>query len=492
MEDLPSTPPAIAAARRWTSLRGSDILGEFGELVSIANVSSDRAGVEATADRVQRMLERRGVPTRTLTTPGGAPIVSGRIEVADDVPTIGIYAHYDGQPVDERQWRTPPFTASLFAGDEELRLPASGEVIDPEWRLFGRSTADDKAPIQALVSALDALASDSIAPTVNVVLLFEGEEEIGSPNLASYLRDHDEWFAADMWLICDGPVHQSSLPQIIFGARGIAQIDITVYGPTRPLHSGHYGNWVPSPTWDLVQLLASMRAPDGSVLIDGFYDDVVEPSPSERAAIAAVPDYERGLLDELGVASAEGDGETLIERMYRPSLNIRGLSGGPVGDAAANVLPESATVSIDVRLPAHHDPHVVLGRIVRHIERQGFVVVDGEPSQVDRLANGKTASVRLDPHYGGMRVGIDTPEARAVLEAAAAASDTGEVVTMPTLGGSVPIIHFDEILGAPTIIVPMANHDNNQHDANENLRVGNLWYGVRLMAALLTMGYRPG
>jgi len=483
---------AVRAAKDHINAHGASILSEFIDLVALPNVSSDLPGIRAVAASIAGMLTKRGLLPRLIEAEGVAPIVTARIEVSPDAPTIGIYAHYDGQPVDVEQWATPPFTPTVVGDEGVIAVPASGGSVDPEWRIYGRSTSDDKAPVQALVSALDALAGRDLKPTVNVVLLFEGEEEAGSPHLADYLEANASTFAADMWLICDGPVHQSRLPQVIFGVRGIAQMDITVFGPMRGLHSGHYGNWVPNPTWELVHLLASMRGSDGVVTIDHFYDDVVPPSQSELDAIAAIPDYESGLLDEFGVPEAEGSGETLVERMYRPSLNLRGFAAGPVGEDAANVLPDSATASIDIRLPPNHDPDVMLDRVELHIESRGFSLVDGVPTREERLALGRVARVTRDPHYTGMRVPLDTEEARTVLGSARAASDTGEVVAMPTLGGSVPIAHFDRVLGAPTIILPMANHDNNQHDANENIRIANLWYGIRLMAAVLTMGDGDG
>jgi acetylornithine deacetylase/succinyl-diaminopimelate desuccinylase-like protein len=478
---------AVAAASRWIESRGAEILAEFARLVSIPNVSSDRIGVEATAARVDEMLKQRDLDVDVLEMPGAAPIVSARFTVSEDAPTIGIYAHYDGQPVDPEQWRTPPFEATILDGARIVPASAAGEPIDPEWRIHGRSTSDDRAPIQALVSAIDAMTEAAILPTVNLVTLFEGEEEAGSRHLADYLATHADRFAADLWLICDGPVHQSGAPQVIFGVRGIAQIDITVYGPTRPLHSGHYGNWIPNPAWDLVHVLASMRTPAGDVVIDGYYDDATEPSSADLDAIEALPDSDRGLLDELGVRTPEGAGEPLVARMFRPSLNLRGLDGGPTGDGAANVIPTQATASIDLRLPPGHDPQTMLDRIVRHIEGLGYTIVEAVPDSATRLERGKTASVELDPHYTGMRIPVDAAEARSVVAAATDAADGIEVVSMPTLGGSVPIVHFHDVLGIPTVVMPIANHDNNQHDANENLRIGNLWYGVRLMAALLTM-----
>ena len=478
---------AVVAAEQYIAANGSDILEEFLRFVGMPNVSADLEDLEAVANAIVGNLERRGVAAKLIERDGAAPVVTGRIDAGPEMPTIGIYAHYDGQPVDQTGWLTDPFAAIVKSGEQLVPDPLGVERIDPEWRIFARSTSDDKAPIQAFASALDALADAGIEPAVNVVLLFEGQEEAGSRDLASYLEGNAEWFAADMWLICDGPVHQSGTPQIIFGIRGIAQIDITVLGPVRGLHSGHYGNWVPNPAWSLVQLLATMRSSDGMALIDGFYDEVVPPTGAEIEAIEAIPEYEEALLAEFGINTPEGGGESLVERMYRPSLNIRGLDAGPVGERAANVLPGSATVSIDIRLPPNHDADVMLDRVVRHVERQGYVVFDRIPSIEIRRVHDRIAVVAREPHYPGMRVPIASDVGDVVLGAARAASASGDVVAMPTLGGSVPIVHFDRILGAPTVIVPMANHDNNQHDANENIRIGNLWYGIKLMSALLTL-----
>ncbi|MGI9666166.1 MAG: M20/M25/M40 family metallo-hydrolase [Acidimicrobiia bacterium] len=482
---------AVAAARAHVESRGSRILAEFAEFLSLPNVSADLEDVEDVASHIVTMLSARGVDVETIALPGAAPIVTGRIHVSDSAPTIGIYAHYDGQPVDPSAWDSDPFSPTFVGPDGPFDL-AGGDTIDPDWRIYARSTSDDKAPVQALVAALDAFEEHGISPSVNVVLLFEGQEEAGSPDLRTYLEDNAARFSADMWLICDGPVHQTGQPQIIFGVRGIAQMEITVLGPSRGLHSGHYGNWIPNPTWELVQLLASMRSREGDVQIKGFYDDVVEPTDAEIAAIRAMPSYEQDLLDELGVRTPEGRGASLVERMYRPSLNLRGFAAGRTGADAANVLPEAASVSLDIRLPPHHDPEVQLDRVERHIAAQGFHIVRTTPDLETRRQHDRIAVVTRDPHYTGMRVPIDSAQAAAVLEAARVAAPDGDVVAVPTLGGSVPVVHFADVLGTPTIITPMANHDNNQHDANENIRVGNLWYGVSLMAALMALNYQSG
>ena len=477
---------AVAAASEHCAKSGSLVVGEFLELLRLPNVSADLADVEAVAAHIVTMLSERGVEARTEQQPGVAPVVIGHRRVGDHLPTIGIYAHYDGQPVVGQDWHTLPFEPTIVATDGAIVDPAA-VPIDPDWRIYARSSSDDKAPVQALVSALDALHDASLEPTVNVVVLFEGQEEAGSPDLESYLTTYADELKADVWLICDGPFHQTGQPQVIFGVRGIAQIDITVYGPTRPLHSGHYGNWIPNPSWTLVNLLATMRDATGRITIDGFLDRVVQPTDTEHEAIAALPEYEDALLADLAVRTPEGAGASLVERMYEPSLNLRGLDGGEAGPGAANVLPTKATASLDIRLPPGHDPDEMLDLVEEHLRSQGVFVIHDEPSPALLASHDVVARVVRDPHYTGMRVPIDAPISQRVLGAATVAAEGDDVAAVPTLGGSVPIVHFAEVLGVPTIITPMANHDNNQHAANENIRIGNLFYGVRMMAAMLTI-----
>ena len=477
---------AVDAAERHCRTAGPAIISEFADLLALPNVSADLPDVERVAAHIVTMLDQRGVTARTEQIVGSAPVVIGHRTIDPDAPTIGVYAHYDGQPVTGQDWHTPPFTPTIVDSDGNT-IDRISDAIDPHWRIYARSSSDDKAPVQALVTALDAMATADVEPTVNLVCLFEGQEEAGSPDLSAYLDAHADELDADVWLICDGPFHQTGQPQVIFGVRGIAQVDITVYGPTRPLHSGHYGNWVPNPTWTLVQLLASMRDREGRITIRGFLDGVVEPTPVERKAIGDMPPYEEQLLEDLAVRTPEGGGASLVERMYEPSFNLRGLDGGEAGPGAANVLPTSATASLDIRLPPGHDPNTMLDLVEEHLRSQGVHVVHDEPTPEVLRSHDVVARVTRDPHYTGMRVPIDAPVAQAVLAAADVAALGEEVVAVPTLGGSVPIVHFADVLGVPTIITPMANHDNNQHAANENIRIANLFYGVRMMAAMLTI-----
>ena len=482
---------AIGAARRYREANGAAILAEFADLLALPNVSRNLGDVARNASHIEGMLTARGVAARVVSRDGAGPIVIGRVDVPGAGRTIGVYAHYDGQPVDQPNWVFDPFsptlcTAAVTDGGEVRALPGPDEEIDPEWRLYARSAADDKAPVIAMCAALDAMAAAGLEPTANLVFLFEGEEEIGSINLPGYLEELALELRTDAWLICDGPVHQTRRPQLVLGARGVAEIEITVYGPTTALHSGHYGNWAPNPAMLLAQLLASMKDEAGHVEIDGFYDGTAPITAEDEAAVAALPDSDDALRREFGLGSTEADGAPHALRMLIPSLNVRGMLSGGVGEEAANVVPASATASIDIRLALGNDGDEILDRVEAHIRAQGYAIVRDEPDMATRLGNHKVAKVDRKPSYPGFRTPVGSDLARALLAATTAAAGE-EAIVMPTLGGSVPLHHFEAILGAQVAITPFANHDNSQHAANENLRVANLWYGIDLMTSLMTM-----
>ncbi|MCP3975654.1 MAG: M20/M25/M40 family metallo-hydrolase [bacterium] len=486
---------AVAAAQAHRTANGAAILAEFVELLAMPNVSRHLEDVAHVADHIVTMLEARGVNARAVARNGAGPVVVGRLDVPEATETVGIYAHYDGQPVDQPDWQVEPFKPTLLSGPlgdggTEIPLPAGNDIIDPEWRLYARSTSDDKAPVLAICAALDALRDAAISPTVNLLFLFEGEEEIGSPHLPLYLEDlKDELSVADIWLICDGPVHQSRQPQVVFGVRGISEMELTVFGPKRPLHSGHYGNWARNPNMELAQLLASMKDADGNVIIDGFYDGTQEITTTDRAAVAALPDDDAALRAELGISNTEDNGTGLVLRLLMPSLNIRGFAGGGVGPEAANVIPTHATASIDIRLAPGNDPEDMMDRVEGHISAKGWHIVRDVPDNTTRANHAKVIKVDRNASYPGVRLPTDSGLADSLLNAASVAAG-GSVVAVPTFGGSVPLHHFTTILDTPIAITPFANHDNNQHAANENIRVANLWYGIDLMASLMTMDLR--
>lgn len=483
----------VEAARRHLSTSAPAILRMMAELSAIPNVSRDLDGVRRNATWIVNAFAARGVDIRVVERPGVAPLIIGTLDGTTDGPRqrLGLYLHYDGQPVEPvADWTFPPFdptltTSALEHGGTARDLPADGEAVDPEWRLYARGTGDDRAPAVALLAALDALTAGGVERTVDLVLAFEGEEEIGSPHLDDYLKDHADELGADLWIICDGPVHHTRRPQVVFGVRGFCEFELTVYGPSHDLHSGHYGNWIVNPALQLAHLLASMRTAEGEVAIPGFEDDTAPVTDVERAAVDALPRDEEELAHALAVGRTEAQGARLVERLLRPSFNVRGLQAGGVGDDARNVVPATAKASVDIRLAPGDVPSRMLDRVRDHLEAQGAHVVADEPDEDTRRAHTLVVRMVREEGYPGVRTSPDHPAAAAVVDAVRRAHDV-EPIVLPTFGGSVPMHGFATVLGAPLVIVPIANHDDNQHAPDENLRVGNLLDGVVTMAALLT------
>ncbi len=474
--------------RAYRAANEKQILEEFTGLLSLPNVATNVADIERNAAHIRAALERRGFSTRLLSAgPGTPPSVFGELTSPGARKTVVFYAHYDGQPAAQPEWRSDPFKPIVRAGGR----PEAAEVdwraaakLDPEWRVFGRSTSDDKAPIQALLSALDALKAAGRKPSVNVKVFFEGEEEAGSPHLARILEAHAALLAGDVFVLSDGPRHPSGRMQVFFGARGVTGLELTVYGPSRPLHSGHYGNWAPNPGVMLTHLLAQMRDEEGRILIPGFYDDVRPLSPAERAALAALPDVETALRRDLAIGRTEG-GERLADSIARPSLNLRGVRMGEVGDAAANVISPEAYASIDFRLVPDQTPEAIRDRVEGFLRAKGWHVVHAAPDAATRAAHPKVVRTAWSLDYPAYRTRLDSPAAKAVV--GSIERSLGEpVILAPTLGGSLPIHTFARFVDMPVIGVPIANADNNQHGANENLRLQNLWDGIDIYAGLLT------
>lgn len=430
------------------------------------NLASDTANIRRNADWLTKAMQRRGMSTRLLEADGAPPVVFGEIASPSAKRTFVFYAHYDGQPVDRKDWKTDPFQPVL-QGD----------------RLYARGASDDKGAIIAMLAALDRLKGQELL--ANLKFFFEGEEEAGSPHLAQIVRENRDLLKADAWFICDGPIHPSRRQQLFFGVRGVVGVEVSVYGPSRELHSGHYGNWAPNPAMMLAQLLASMKDESGHVLIENFYEGVEPLRAIEGKAVEQFPDTDEELKQELELRRTEGGGRKLVELINQPSLNVRGISSAGVGKLSRNVVPTVATASMDMRLVKGVTPDGQFERLVTHIRKQGYFVTDREPDRDMRQTHPKIARVTRGQGYPSARTPMDLP---IVIEVIAAVEKTrGATVKLPTMGGSVPLFIFEQELGAPWIGVPIANHDNNQHAANENIRLQNLWDGIDLMAALMRL-----
>jgi len=420
------------------------------------------------------MLHKRGVETRLLTLEGANPVVFGELKTRNAKHTIVFYAHYDGQPVTPSEWEgNAPFVPVI-------------RKVNGEDRIFARSASDDKAAIMAQLTALDALRDAKVPFRSNIRFVWEGEEEAGSPHLESILKANRDLVHGDVWLVCDGPVDQSGKQTVVFGARGDAHLEVTIFGAIRGLHSGHYGNWAPNPAMMLAQLLAGMKDQDGNVLIPHFYDDIAPLGPLEKRAIDEAPVNDDALRQELGLGHVDGGGRKLLELLNLPTLNINGIAAANVGARANNVIPSRAVADLDLRLVVGEHWQEQQKRVIEYIRSQGYYVVDSEPSRDILLAHPRVAMVRGDDFsYDAVRTPMDLPIAREVIEAVESAR--GKVVEWPTMGGSVPLGAMERAAGTHTIGVPIANHDNNQHSSNENIRLQNLWDGIETMAALMQM-----
>jgi len=466
------TPPE--ATREYTAAHRAELVQQFRELLSIPNVAADPANLKRNADLLLAELRKRGIDSRLLSLPGAPSVVFGQIDVPGAQHTIVFYAHYDGQPVtpSERDGGSP-FTPIV-------------REVNGEQRIYARSAGDDKAAIFAQLTALDALKAGGIRLRANLRFVWEGEEEAGSPHLEQILNANRNLVHGDVWLVCDGPVDQSGRQTVVFGARGDAHLAVTVYGPHHGLHSGHYGNWAPNPAMMLAQLLAGMKDENGRVLVPHFYDGIEPLSVIEKDALAHAPVNDGMLMNAFWLGHVDGGGTHLLELINQPSLNINGLSSGQTGARAANVIPPTATADLDLRLVVGIDWRAQQQRVVDHIRSRGYFIVDREPSQQILLEHPQVAMVvRDEAGYNAVRTPMDLPLAREVIEAVKRARK--DVVLLPTMGGSVPLEAMERAAQTRTITVPIANYDDNQHAANENLRLQNLWDGAETMAVLLEM-----
>ncbi|HEX2629210.1 MAG TPA: M20/M25/M40 family metallo-hydrolase, partial [Chitinophagaceae bacterium] len=385
--------PTIQTINQYVNANSGNIINEFSGLLSLPNVAADPDGQRKTANVIMIMMKKRGIKNVQLlhaATAGVPPVVYGEVIVPGATQTLIFYAHYDGQPVNPAQWAKglQPFDPKLFShtidkGGNNIPYPTDGKY-DNEWRIYARSASDDKAGVDAILNAYDAINKSGLTPGCNLKFFFEGEEEAGSPHLNEILEKHKSLLQSDLWIICDGPVHQSGKKQIVFGVRGDTHLDLTVYASKRPLHSGHYGNWAPNPAMMLAQLLASMKDENGRVTIKGFYDDVIPLSASEQKALNEVPSVDEQMKSELGINASETKNVSLSEAINQPSLNINGMQSGNVGKMASNQIPTYATAVIDLRLVLGNEWKRQQHKVIDHIKAQGYYITSKEPTDEER------------------------------------------------------------------------------------------------------------
>ena len=479
--------PLALQVRAWHRAHALEVLQEFRDFLALPNIASDSVRIRRTADALVAMLTRRGIKARRLESPGSPPAVYGELMAPGATRTVMLYAHYDGQPVSPDWVTAGPFTPELRDGHVErggqvrtLEEAARAGAAADDWRLYARSASDDKGPIIAMLAALDALTASGRRPEVNLKFFFEGEEEAGSTHIRRMLESHKDQLRADLWIFADGPRHATGMPQLVHGVRGVMGMTMTIQGPSRPLHSGHYGNWAPNPAAELARLLATMRADDGRITIAGF-DAAVRPITTEdRAAVAATPAPDDALRAELELGRTESP-LPLGLAIMQPGLNVTRLSSG----TGTNSIPASASAALDFRMVPDQTPEGVRALVEAHFASQGYHVVHSAPDSATRRAYPRIVEVAWGGGYAGQRTSLSNPLARelhGLMERATGAP----VARVPLLGGSLPLSVFEEVLHAPILTMPIANYDNNQHASNEHLRLGNLWEGIEIFAVVMT------
>lgn len=460
---------------------------EFRDMLRVPNDANFPEHVTRNVEWIHKAFTKRGFQFEKLATQG-APLGLARYGANPADPTVLIYMQVDGQPVDPSRWsQEDPYEPELrccpgFAGYVGLPWKKLKGERDPEWRIFARAAADAKGPIAMFLSAWDIARKKGLLPGYNVKIVFDFEEELGSPHLAAGVTRHRAALAADMLVIADGPRHYTNRPTLTFGARGIMTLTLTVHGPERPVHSGHYGNYVPNPAFRLARLLSTMKGPDGRVSIDGFYDGI-QLSERLKEELARVPDDEKQIRDGLGILNSEKVAPTLQQSLQYPSLNVRGMASAWVGKQRRTIIPSEAIAEIDVRLVKESDPQRLIGLIEGHIRAQGYHLLDREPGPFERRRHDKVATLTYRELYGAFRTQLDS-RLGDWLRRCVVRGLGEEPVMLRTSGGSVPISPFVNTLGVPAVSLALVNPDNNQHSPNENLRVGNYEEGVVLFLSM--------
>ncbi|MCB9080474.1 MAG: M20/M25/M40 family metallo-hydrolase [Lewinellaceae bacterium] len=469
-------------------------LQEYFQFLSLANDANFPEQLEPNMQWVEKAFQQRGFSTRRLPT-AGLDLVLAERRVPKAVKTVLVYVQVDGQPVDPSKWyQETPYTPTLKEQDANgqwATIPWNrlDGVINPDWRIFARSASDAKGPINMFLAALDAAKQAGIQPNYNIKVIMDCEEELGSPNLPAAVARHAEALQADWLIILDGPMHPTNRPSLGFGARGIADVTLTTYGPRVPQHSGHYGNYAPNPAVRLAQIIASMKDDYGRVTIPGFYDGI-QLDEATRKVLAETPDDEKAIQQLIGIAAADSVGVNLQEALQYPSLNVRGMASGWVGKEVRTIVPATAVAEIDIRLVKESDPERLIGLLRQHVEQQGYQVLDHDPTEEERMAFPRLARMNYSVSYAAFRTDLDTPIGQWLDQSI---QDTwGEsAVKVRTHGGSIPISPFVNTLQIPAVIVPLVNSDNNQHSPNENVRLGNYLSGIRTCLGILATPIKP-
>lgn len=470
-------------------LEGLSTLRDF---LKIPNYGRVVQNIDLNVAWCQREFESIGFETEVLMSAGIKHVLAQKI-YRKKAPTILFYLQIDGQPVDSSEWfQQSPFIPVLKDCSNDNCEEISWELLEkdwnPDWKIFARSASDSKGPAVAFLQTLRILNTQKINPNFNIKVIMDFQEELGSPTLPALVEANRDKFAAEAMLIMDGTRPPGNMPTLMFGARGIATMKLTVYGARKNLHSGQYGNYAPNPVFELSRLLAAMKDEEGRVLIPGYYDGIVM-DEERKQIINAVPENRKELLETLGIAQPEMVGGTYQEALQYPSLNVRGLRAAWVEDEVRTIIPSEALAEIDMRLVPETPAQRQIELVTEFIKSKGYHVLDKDPSDEDRKQHRKL--IKIESRSGSLpfRTPMNSPLGDWLGAALEHVFGEGNYIRMQATGGSQPIAPFINTLGIPAISVRIPNPDNSIHAPNENLRVGNFHEGLKMCLGILTQKY---
>ena len=464
-------------------------IDEIIDFVSIPNDALEHADINRNLTWLTKKFSDRGFNTSILPT-SGESLFFAALPIQDGKPTLLLYMHFDGQSVDPSKWnQSNPYSVVLKSQDDQgnwqnRNLSELADGIQNDWRLFGRSVSDDKGPIVMLLNAIDLIRKEGKELPYNLKVILDGEEERGSEPLAEAVANYRELLISDLLLIGDGPMHFSGKPTLVYGCRGITSITLTTYGPIRPQHSGHFGNYAPNPNFQLAEILASMKDSEGRVVIPGYYDGI-NLTALDMEILKSVPDDMDRIHKDLQIGHPDRVGDFYQEALQYPSLNIRGMVSAWVGDQARTIVPATATAELDLRLVVESDGTRLKQLVKNHIKGLGYEITDTIPNEAMRTSGKRWVTLNETRVTNAFRTPLDNPFGKHL--ATLLESEFGDsVVQIRTSGGTVPIAPFVNALKIPAIIVPLVNADNNQHSPNENLKIGQITYGLRALYRILS------
>lgn len=472
-------------------------LDEFIEFLSYPNDANYESDIYKLMDWTEDKFKSLDFKINRLDTET-IPLMLASKHISDDYKTVLIYMHLDGQPVDLSKWNqeNPFIPVYKLNEDGEFVDYDSNKLANIDYetleerdiRIFARASSDAKGPVMMLIQAMKFMNSKNIDNKFNLKLIMDFEEEKGSPSLPDAVKKHSTILKSDALLIFDGPQHESDLPTLNFGNRGISSITLKTYGPVVPQHSGHFGNYAPNPVFRMSNILSSMKDENGIVKIKGYYDGIII-SDQVKKYLDNVPDNEESMLNKMQFKKPESVGNSYQEAIQFPSLNVRGIRAGWVEDEVRTIVPSECIAEIDVRLVIESDGYRLHDLIKKHIEDLGYVVLDHEPSKEERMKYDKIVKFNSTVSYPAFRTDIDSDLGNWLSETLTRTFGV-EPVLRRTSGGSVPISPFVNVLNIPAVGVPTVNKDNNQHSPNENIKLINYIKGIESFVGILSSEFK--